>query len=40
LVYSIIEEHHGSIAVSSPLANSDHGTCFTLRLPKQAASLP
>jgi signal transduction histidine kinase/Na+/proline symporter len=35
LVYSIIEDHHGSISVTSPTDhNNNRGTCFTLELPK------
>ncbi|MCY4045216.1 MAG: ATP-binding protein [Cellvibrionales bacterium] len=35
LVYSIIEDHHGSIKVTSPIDQiNNRGTCFTLELPK------
>ncbi|MEK9766168.1 MAG: HAMP domain-containing sensor histidine kinase, partial [Thalassolituus sp.] len=33
LVYSIIEEHYGHIAIDSPLA-SGRGTCVTVSLPR------
>ncbi|CAA0078663.1 Sensor protein ZraS [BD1-7 clade bacterium] len=37
LVYSIIEDHKGSITVESPISEEQsYGTCFTIRLPKAA----
>ncbi len=35
LVYKVIKEHAGSISVSSPLAENQTGTCFTITLPKK-----
>jgi len=34
LVYSIVEDHQGSIRVTSPLEGKDYGTRFTLLLPR------
>ena len=33
IVFNIIEEHHGSIALKSPIVNG-RGTCFTIKLPQ------
>ncbi len=35
LVYSIIEDHHGSVQILSPISeDQNYGTCFTIRLPR------
>ena len=40
LVYSIIEEHFGTISIRSPVsASSKRGTCFTISLPRHIEEL-
>jgi len=38
VVFSVIEEHQGSIEVTSPVANN-RGTCFTIKLPLYSEAL-